>query len=87
MPPPVDSMDGRWTETEKTALEGNLGRTAVGSPDTVSRAISAFMAETRADEIIMISQIYEHAARVHSYEIVADVHARLTEAEQRAIAS
>ena len=87
MPPPVDSMDGRWTEAEKISLEGNLGRTAVGSPETVGRAISAFMAETRADEIIMISQIYDQAARIHSYEVVADVRARLIEVEQRAEAS
>ena len=51
---------------------------AVGSPETVRSSLQAFVERTRADELIITSQIYDHDARVHSYEIVAEVRERLT---------
>jgi luciferase family oxidoreductase group 1 len=73
LPPPVDTMDGRWSEMEKAGLGHALARAIVGSPETVAKALTAFIAETGADEIMMTSQIFDHAARVHSFEIVADI--------------
>ncbi len=73
LPPPVDSMDGRWSEVEKAGLQHALARAVVGSAETVRRTLLAFIAETGADEIMMTSQIFDHAARLRSFEIVAEV--------------
>jgi luciferase family oxidoreductase group 1 len=45
----------------------------VGAPATVRDGIAAFVAQTAPDELMVVSHIYDHAARVRSYEIVADV--------------
>jgi len=45
----------------------------VGSPATVSEALKSFVAETRPDELIVASAIYDHAARLRSYEMLAEV--------------
>jgi luciferase family oxidoreductase group 1 len=73
LPPPVDSMDGRWTEMEAAGLRHALSRAIVGSAATVRRKLMDFIAETTADEIMMTSQIYDHQARLRSYEIVAGI--------------
>jgi alkanesulfonate monooxygenase SsuD/methylene tetrahydromethanopterin reductase-like flavin-dependent oxidoreductase (luciferase family) len=43
----------------------------VGSPDTVRRGLERFIDQTRADELMVASAIYDHAARLRSYEILA----------------
>ena len=73
LPPPVDTMDGLWSEMERAGLENALGRAIVGSAETVGRKLKAFIAETAADEIIMTSQVYDHEARLRSFEIVAQI--------------
>jgi len=73
LPPPVDSMDGLWSAQEKAGLEHALSRAIVGSAETVRRSLLAFIAETGADEIMMTSQIFDHAARLRSFEIVAEI--------------
>ncbi len=73
LPPPVDTMEGRWSPAEKAGLEHALARAIVGSPETVRSGLEAFIAETGADELMMTSQIYDHAARLHSFEIVAGI--------------
>jgi luciferase family oxidoreductase group 1 len=73
LPPPVDSMDGLWSVTEKVGLEHALGRAIVGSPETVRRGLQGFIAETGIDEIIITGQIYDHAARLRSFEILAEI--------------
>ena len=44
-----------------------------GSPETVRRGLEEFVDLTQADELMIVTSIYDHAARVRSYEIVADV--------------
>jgi luciferase family oxidoreductase group 1 len=73
VPPPVDTMDGLWSDMERAGLEQALGRAIVGSAETVRRKLKAFIAETAADEIIMTSQIFDHQARLRSFEIVAGI--------------
>ena len=73
LPPPVDTMEGRWTPAEKAGLEHALSRAIVGSPETVRKQLDAFIAETAADEIMITSQVYDHAARLRSFEIVAEI--------------
>jgi luciferase family oxidoreductase group 1 len=71
--PPVDTMDGRWSEWEKSAVERTLRHAIVGGPETVRRGLDAFIARTHADEMIVTAHIYDHVARLRSYEIVSEV--------------
>ena len=71
--PPVDSIDGQWTPAEKAGVDHSLAYAIVGSRETVGRGLDQFIAQTRADEVMVTAQIYDHAARVRSYEIVAEV--------------
>jgi luciferase family oxidoreductase group 1 len=71
LPPPVESMDGRWMPAERAAVDRRLTVSAVGSPETVRQALAAIVEATGADELILTSQIYEHPARVRSFELVA----------------
>jgi luciferase family oxidoreductase group 1 len=72
VPPPVDSMDDLWSAAERAGVEHALRYAIVGTPDTVKRGLDAFIAETRVDEVMITAQIYDHAARLRSYAIVAD---------------
>ncbi len=71
--PPDPSFEQTLTESERAQLEQVLECSAVGAPETVKRSIEAFIARTSADELILASHIYDHAARLRAYEIVADV--------------
>jgi luciferase family oxidoreductase group 1 len=73
LPPPVAGFGDRMSPAERGMLEQALSCSAVGSPDTVRRGVSDFVARTQADELIVTSQIYDHAARLRSYEILAEV--------------
>lgn len=73
LPPPVDSMEGIWTEWEKQALKQQLGSSIIGSKETVKHQLESFIEKTSADEVMVISQIYDHEARRRSYEIVAEL--------------
>jgi alkanesulfonate monooxygenase SsuD/methylene tetrahydromethanopterin reductase-like flavin-dependent oxidoreductase (luciferase family) len=48
--------------------------TVCGSPDSVREGLAAFIARTGADELMVTAQVFDHAARVRSYEITAEVH-------------
>jgi alkanesulfonate monooxygenase SsuD/methylene tetrahydromethanopterin reductase-like flavin-dependent oxidoreductase (luciferase family) len=49
----------------------------VGAPDAVERGLEAFIAETGADELMLTAQIYDHTARLRSFEIAAEVRRRI----------
>jgi luciferase family oxidoreductase group 1 len=71
--PPSPAFAEALTPMERAMLEEALSRSVVGSPETVRRGIEAFVRETRADEIMVTSQIYDHDARLRSFEITAEV--------------
>ncbi len=73
LPPPVDTMDGLWTPMEKAMVDHAFGEAVVGSPATVKRGIAAFLESTGVDELMVTAAIYEHAARLRSFDIVAGV--------------
>ena len=73
LPPPVADYSSRIGPQERTLLEQVLSCSAVGSPDTVHAALQAFIARTGADELMITSQIFDHAARLRSYQIAAEV--------------
>jgi luciferase family oxidoreductase group 1 len=75
MPAPIPPPKARFMEelqdAEKWELEQTLSMAVVGGPETVRRGLDAFAARTSADELILVAQIFDHAARLHSYEIAA----------------
>jgi luciferase family oxidoreductase group 1 len=71
--PPVDSLDGVWSPAEQAGVGHALRYAIVGTPDAVDRGLRAFASETGVDELMITAQIHDHAARLRSYEIVAEV--------------
>ena len=73
MLPPVEDMDPLWTAEEKIAVESRLGGSIIGSRVTVKDRLETVLAETKADELMFNSMIFDHTARLRAYEILADV--------------
>jgi len=73
LPPPFEATEGRWSEIERAGIERALAYSVVGSPEGVRRGLEAFADFTKADELMLTAQIFDHAARLRSFEIVADV--------------
>ncbi len=71
--PPVDDIEAEWSPMEKAHVQRMLSCTFVGSPDTLRRELRAFVERTRADELIVSSAIYDPAARIRSYELLAGI--------------
>ncbi len=75
LPPPMADYLQRIGPMEREMLASVLSSSAIGSPETVARQMDAFIARTGADELMITSQVFDHAARLRSYEITAGVHA------------
>jgi luciferase family oxidoreductase group 1 len=80
LPPPVEGYEQTLEPMAKTMLGQALSCAVVGSPETVRQGIDAFARRTGADELMVTAQIFDHAARVRSFEILADVHKSLSQA-------
>ncbi len=73
LPEPIADIDTYWSPPEKNDVSRKLSRSFVGSPETIRRGLEDLIAETGADELIVASAIYDHAARLRSYELLAGV--------------
>jgi luciferase family oxidoreductase group 1 len=73
LPPPVENFEATLSPPEQQMLAEVASCSAVGTADTVRRDLEAFVARTDADEVMVVSHIYEHAARLRSFEITAEV--------------
>jgi luciferase family oxidoreductase group 1 len=71
--PPVDSMDPLWQYGERTAVESKLGAAIVGSNATAKAGLEKLVGETGANEVIVVTDTYEHADRLASYRRVAAI--------------
>ena len=69
MPAPVRSMADVWTPAERVAVERMVRCSVVGSPETVGRGLRSLVEATGADELMVTSPIFDHAKRLHSYEL------------------
>jgi luciferase family oxidoreductase group 1 len=69
--PPVDSMEELWQDSERAAVETRLSAAIVGSNATVKAGLEKLVSETAADEVIVVTDTYDHADRLRSYERVA----------------
>ena len=72
LPPPVADIEARFAASGLSPdMQGALSAAVVGDPDQVRRGMASFVARTQPDEIMVTAQIYDHAARVRSFEIAA----------------
>jgi luciferase family oxidoreductase group 1 len=70
--PPIDDIETYWTPVEKAQASRMLACSFVGAASTVREGLERFVAHTGADEVIVAAAVYEHAARLRSYEILAE---------------
>jgi luciferase family oxidoreductase group 1 len=70
---PIDNIDDYWNSMEKYHAEHMLKYSIVGSRETVRRELVKFLEMTQADELMIVTSIYDHSARVRSYEIIAEL--------------
>jgi alkanesulfonate monooxygenase SsuD/methylene tetrahydromethanopterin reductase-like flavin-dependent oxidoreductase (luciferase family) len=77
IPPPVDSMEGLWSDAEKFLVQSRTGVAVVGGPETVEHKLREFLQATGADELIFTSDLYDHERRLRSFQIGAEAMKRL----------
>jgi luciferase family oxidoreductase group 1 len=70
--PPIDDIETYWSPSEKMQVQRMLARSIVGSVETVRAGIDALVQETKADELIIVSDVYDHATRLRSFELIAE---------------
>ena len=85
LPLPRAGFEESLTPVERELLGEALSCAFVGAPETVRRGLEEFLARTQADELIVSGQIHDHAARLRSYALLAEVRGQL--AEGRAVAA
>lgn len=71
VPPPVANVESMLTPFDHAQIDSILSHAIVGGPSRVRDGLAALVSRTRANEVIVATQIYDHAARMRSYEIVA----------------
>ncbi|WP_324749801.1 LLM class flavin-dependent oxidoreductase [Sphingomonas sp. LY54] len=74
--PPIDDIEAYWSPHEKAQAMNMLARSVVGSADTVRAGLQAFVAETGVDELMIVSDVYDHQARLRSVELIAEAMSR-----------
>ena len=70
--PPIDDIEAYWSPHEKGQAMQMLARSVVGSLETVRTGLRAFIAETDVDELMIVSDVYEHQSRLRSIELIAE---------------
>ncbi|MBN8803430.1 MAG: hypothetical protein ABS96_05480 [Lysobacteraceae bacterium SCN 69-123] len=69
IPPPVDDIEAFWEPHEKAGVERVLACTVLGDPEQVGEGLAAFAARHRPDEMMLTANIFDHAARLRSFEL------------------
>ncbi len=70
---PIDDMDLIWDEMEETAVNQMLAVSFIGGPKKIAQQLQSFIGQTSVDEIMVTSHIYDHQARLKSYQLFADL--------------
>jgi luciferase family oxidoreductase group 1 len=71
--PPIDDIETYWNPAEKMQASNMLACSFVGSPETVRRGLARLIENTGADELMVAAAIYDHKARLRSYEMLAEL--------------
>jgi len=82
-PPPVDSMDGHWHESEKAFVDQAMTYAVVGGPETVEKKLKTFIRNTGADELIVSMPIFDMDARLKSVRLFAEAQKKLAAVDGR----
>lgn len=77
LPAPIDDIESYWQPHEKIQASRMLTYAFVGAPDTVRSGLAAFLAQTGVDEVMVASAIFDHRARVRSYQLLDQIAQRL----------
>jgi luciferase family oxidoreductase group 1 len=77
VPPPIDDINSYWSPAEKVSASQTLLCSVVGSPETAERGLLNFLDVTQPDEIITTAHIFDHSARLRSFELLAKIRERL----------
>jgi hypothetical protein len=78
LPAPVEAYDSQLPAPARAMLAEVLACSAIGARETVRRTVASFIERMRPDELMITAQIFDHSARLHSYEIAAEVHATMS---------
>jgi luciferase family oxidoreductase group 1 len=70
--PPIDDIETYWSPMEKAQAGQMLARSIVGSAETVRSGLQALIDETGADELMIVSDVYDHGKRLRSFEMIAE---------------
>jgi len=87
VPPPIDDITAYADDFELSQIRHALASSAVGSTETVERELRDIIDETKPDELILAGHFYDHAARVRSFEITAQVRDRLAATTRRPVSA
>lgn len=72
MLPPIDDIDTYWTPQERAQANHMLACSVIGGPETVRRGLQALLERTRADELMIVSDMYDFGKRLRSFEIIRE---------------
>ena len=72
IPAPIDDIEAYWEPHEKLGVENALACSVVGNPETVKRGIAAFIDRHRPDELMLVANVFDHDARLRSFELAAE---------------
>jgi luciferase family oxidoreductase group 1 len=80
LPRPIEpsELEAMWTPREKAGVQRMLAASACGAPESVRDQLNAILDSTQADELIVAGALHDHAARLHSYELLAGIAPSLT---------
>lgn len=73
LPPPIDDIEEYWNPIEKAHASSMLEYSFIGAPETVRAGLTEFIAETGVDELFVVTAMYNHAARLRSYELLSNL--------------
>ncbi|PUA18798.1 LLM class flavin-dependent oxidoreductase [Glaciimonas sp. PCH181] len=71
--PPIDDIDTYWSQSEKAQASHMLAYSIVGSMETVRAGMERLISITGADELMVVSDVFDHPSRLRSYEIIAEI--------------
>jgi len=71
LPPPIDDIESFWSPMEKAHASSMLTCSFYGSPATITAKLEPLIEATGADELMVVAAIWDHPARVRSFELLA----------------
>jgi luciferase family oxidoreductase group 1 len=80
--PPIADINTYWSIDERVQAQRMLAMSVVGSPDTVREKLEGILTQTRVNELMIVSDIYDHSLRLQSYEYIAQIMQALNEKKQ-----